>query len=186
MEEADTQGQDKIMQPATTSTIVDEKEQWSGNTKDSDRTDDRQPEALLTQLNNPTASITNQVHKTVLEEVKQVTEHSDAAVSPQISRERVDVTQQADSLSKGITMSEPTVISPKEWHYLHNHWLQGIMQAAMGDTAHPDIPNLADYKYISRIWPNRQPNYSTLSIKCLVVMATFFGFTQAEPNKPGK
>jgi len=85
MEEADTQGQDKIMQPATTSTIVDEKEQWSGNTKDSDRTDDRQPEALLTQLNNPTASITNQVHKTVLREVKQVTEHSDAAVSPQIS-----------------------------------------------------------------------------------------------------
>jgi len=49
---------------------------------------------------------------------------------------------------------EPTAILPKEWRYLHNHWLQGIMWAVMGDKAHPDISNLADYKYMPRAAPD--------------------------------
>ncbi len=48
------------------------------------------------------------------------------------------------------TMKAPTVISPKEWRYLHNNWLQSAMRAAMGDEAHPDIPNLAEYRYTPR------------------------------------
>jgi len=44
-------------------------------------------------------------------------------------------------------LPEPTAILPKEWQYLHNQWLQSVMRVAMGDTAHPEIPNLADYKY---------------------------------------
>jgi len=53
-----------------------------------------------------------------------------------------------------IELKEPTVISPKEWHYLHNQWLHGIMWAAMGDKAHPDIPNLAEYKYTPHVAPD--------------------------------
>jgi len=48
-----------------------------------------------------------------------------------------------------------TVITPKEWRYLHNQWLHSIMWAAMGDKVHPDIPNLADYKYT----PQTAPDY---------------------------
>jgi len=53
------------------------------------------------------------------------------------------------------TMMAPTVISPKEWRYLHNNWLQSAMQAAMGDEAHPDIPNLDEYRYT----PRDEPDY---------------------------
>jgi len=48
------------------------------------------------------------------------------------------------SLADHQTAMEPkesTVISPKEWHYLHNQWIHGIMHVAMGDTAHPNILN---------------------------------------------
>jgi len=51
-------------------------------------------------------------------------------------------------------ITAPTVISPKEWRYLHNQWLHGIMWAAMGNKAHPDIPNLAEYKYTPRAAPD--------------------------------
>jgi len=52
------------------------------------------------------------------------------------------------------TMKAPTVISPKEWRYLHNNWLQSAMQVAMGDEAHPDIPNLDEYRYTPRDKPD--------------------------------
>jgi len=48
----------------------------------------------------------------------------------------------------------PTVILPKEWQYLHNNWLQSTMQAAMGNAAHPDNPNLDEYRYTPRDKPD--------------------------------
>jgi len=54
-----------------------------------------------------------------------------------------------------MAIKAPMVISPKEWCYLHNQWLYGIMQAAMGDKVHPNIPNLAEYKYT----PHTAPDY---------------------------
>jgi len=59
-------------------------------------------------------------------------------------------TNKAISPATDNMQKEPTAILPKEWHYLHNHWLQCIMQVAMGNEAHPDIPDLADYKYTLR------------------------------------
>jgi len=74
------------------------------------------------------------------------------ATSTQTQGETMKVTPQvADEMSKALT-----VISPKEWWYLHNHWLQSIMQVAMGNKAHPNIPNLMNtYTPHRMIWTTK-------------------------------
>jgi len=66
----------------------------------------------------------------------------------------VETNDTAIDLASDDPLLEPTAISPKEWRYLHNQWLQSVMRAAMGNTAHPEIPNLADYKYKKRDEPD--------------------------------
>jgi len=67
-----------------------------------------------------------------------------------------------------MAIKAPMVISPKEWCYLHNQWLYGIMQAAMGDKVHPNIPNLAKSKWshpatmsLDMIYKSRLPQTRT-------------------------
>ncbi len=111
---------------------------------------------MIQETNKPTVTQNSKANKMVpTSEVNQVTETSEQSVaSTQPSQETPAATQLANSPLKEATPKEPTVILPKEWHYLQNHWLQGIMQAAMSDEAHPDIPNLEDYKYTPCMAPD--------------------------------
>jgi len=54
-----------------------------------------------------------------------------------------------------MAIKAPMVISPKEWHYLHSQWLHGIMWAAMGNKAHPNIP--CGTRLQNRSGPTPQP-----------------------------
>jgi len=61
---------------------------------------------------------------------------------------------QADRQSKGNGNQSSNGHFSQVMALLHNQWLHGIMWAAMGNKAHPDIPNLVDYKYTPRVAPD--------------------------------
>jgi len=135
--------------------------------------DEDDPNGITEQTDdtNKTAEVEAKKQQTEGETMAQSSEHDtrESLVSPTTDTQATNPDQ--EGVGKVENNKEPTktgwqddqkemeitaamVISPKEWRYLHNQRLHSIMRAAMGDQAHPNIPNLADYKYTPRAAPD--------------------------------
>ncbi len=140
------------------STITASKEQVS-TTRASFTKDTTMETRIETAMTKPADEATKE-DKPDQETTESAVEHNQALTKGQIAvMAKTDQAQVAtndnaiDQASREL-LPEPTAISPKEWWYLHNQWLQSAMRAAMGDMAHPEIPNLANYKYKQRDEPD--------------------------------